>query len=365
MIGMPTIAPATLAHTASMDLDEQQAWAARYRWFAEQECPQQPLYVAICQAIAADAELLALHQGMPAAQARPNLLLAALHEAVLDQPSQPLAAYYRSVGGERAPDAELPGLLRERLLGDARLRSRLLSHATQTNEPGRCAPLRLAIDALVARSGEGRLAWFDFGCSAGLNLFVDEDALRCAGTTRGPGRRLRLDCDWRGGELPAAGDWRIVARLGVDPATVDVRDADAARWLRACVWPDDVARFERLCQALDWARRHPPPIERQTDGLQRLASWLDELPPGCLPVLLNSWVLAYFSAAERAAFHARVLAWVRAGRLAWICAEDAACHPAGLGVAPRSGATLWSLHWGGHSQAWAWSHAHGGWAEAI
>lgn len=348
-----------------MEIEEQQRWAARYRQFAEQECPRQPLYVAICHAIAADAELLALHQGMPAAQARPNLLLAALHEAVLDEPRQPLAAYYRSVGGERAPDAELRGLLRERLLGDARLRSRLLSHATQTNEPGRCAPLRLAIDALAARSGASRLALFDFGCSAGLNLAVDADELHCAGTRRGPGRRLRLHCDWRGGVLPPAQDWQIVDRLGVDPAPVDVRDEQAARWLQACVWPDDVGRFERLSAALAWARRQPPPIERQADGLQRLASWLDGLPSDTLPVLLNSWVLAYFSAAERAEFHSRVLAWVRAGRLAWICAEDAACHPAGLGVAPRAGATLWSLHWGARSEAWAWSHAHGGWAEAL
>lgn len=362
---MPTFAAAMAAHTGRMDQEEQQRWAARYRQFADQECPQQPLYVAICEAIATDAELLALHADMPAAQARPNLLLAALHEAVLSEPEQALAAYYRSVGGQRAPDAALPALLRDRLLGDARLRSRLLSHATQTNEPGRCAPLRLALDALVARSGLRRLALFDFGCSAGLNLAVDEDELCCAGTRRGPGLRLSLDCDWRGGELPAAEDWQIVARLGVDLAPVDVRDEQAARWLQACVWPDDVGRFERLSAALAWARRHPPPIERQTDGLQRLKSWLDGLPPDSLPVLLNSWVLAYFSAAERAVFHARVLAWVRAGRLAWICAEDAACQPAELGVAPRTGATLWSLHWGARSEAWAWSHAHGAWAEAV
>ncbi len=362
---MPTIASAAAAHTAAMEIEEQQRWAARYRQFADQECPQQPLYVAICQALAADPELLALHEGMPAAQARPNLLLAALHEAVLEQPAQPLAAYFRSVGGRRSPDAELPGLLRERLLGDARLRSRLLTHATQTNEAGRCAPLRLAIDALVERGGWSRLALFDFGCSAGLNLAVDADELRCAGTRRGPGQRLRLDCEWRGGPLPSPQRWTITARLGVDPAPVDVRDAQAARWLQACVWPDDVERVERLRLALAWARRHPPPVERQADGLQRLTSWLDALPGDTMPLLLNSWVLAYFSAAERTEFHARVLVWVRAGRLAWICAEDAACHPAALGVTPRTCATLWSLHWGTHSEAWAWSHAHGGWAEAL
>jgi len=348
-----------------MNPDDLATWAARYRQFAAQECPQQPLYVAICEAIAADPALLALHAEIPPTQARPNLLLAVLHDAVLAAPQQPLAAYYRSLGGRRAPDAELPALLRQRLLGDASaVVARLRSRATQTNEPGRCAVLRLAIDAIAARSGRQRLALFDFGCSAGLNLGVDADRVDCGGSTRGPGERLALHCEWRGGALPPPQPWQIVARLGVDPAPVDVADADASRWLQACVWPDDVARFERLSRALAAARRSRPPIEAQADGLARLDQWLDELPADVLPLLFNSWVLAYLSADERDAFHRRVLAWVRAGRLAWICAEDAACHPPGL-AAPRAGATLWSLHLGSGSQAWAWSHAHGQWAEAL
>lgn len=357
-----------------MDDQDLAAWAARYRQFADQECPQQPLYAAICAAVAADPQLLALHAEIPPTQARPNLLLAALHDELLAEPAQALAAYYPNLGGRRAPDAQLPGLLRERLLGNARVAGALRSRATQTNEPGRAAVLRLAIDELVARTARRRLALFDFGCSAGLNLDVDADRVDCggsAGSPRGPASlavprpRLQLQCDWRGGTLPAAQDWQIVERLGVDPAPIDLRDAEAARWLQACVWPDDVARFERLSLALAWARRQPPPVERQADGLQRLARWLDELPSDCLPLLFNSWVLAYLDAAERAAFQSRALAWVRAGRLAWICAEDAACHPPGLGITPRTGATLWSLHWGAHSHAWAWSHAHGGWAEAA
>ena len=140
--------------------------------------------------------------------------------------------------------------------------------------------------------------------------------------------------------------------------------AAAARWLQACVWPDDVARFERLGRALDWARRHPPAIEAQADGLLRLEGWLDILPADALPLLFNSWVLAYFSAAQREAFHARVLSLVRDRGLAWICAEEAGGHPPGLAPV-RAATTLWSLHHGAHSQAWAWSHAHGSWAEAI
>ena len=92
---------------------------------------------------------------------------------------------------------------------------------------------------------------------------------------------------------------------------VEASDAQAARWLQACVWPDDVERFAGLSRALDWARRHRPPVEAQADGLARLDAWLDELPPGAQPLLFNSWVLAYFSEAERDAFHRRVAALVR------------------------------------------------------
>jgi hypothetical protein len=349
-----------------MHPDEIQDWAARYRRFAALECPQQPLYVAICEAIAADPELLALHADIPAAQARPNLLLAAVHERLLAGVAHPLADYYPSVGGQRRPDAALPGLLRDLLLGAQRpqIEGLLRSRATQTNEPGRCAVLRLALDAFVAASGQRRLALFDFGSSAGLNLGVDEDRVDCGGKVRGSGQRLLLRCDWRGGALPAAEDWQIVERLGVDLRPVDTSDSDAARWLQACVWPDDRERFARLGAALDWARQRRPRVEAQTDGLARLAQWLTVLPVGLQPVLFNSWVLAYFSGPEREAFHRRVLALVRERGLAWICAEDAACHPQPM-PAPRAGATLWSLHHRAQSQAWAWSHAHGGWAEAI
>lgn len=346
--------------------NEIRQWAARYRRFAAQECPQQPLYVAICEAIASDPELLALHELIPAAQARPNLLLAAVHERLLAGVEHALAAYYPSVGGQRRPDAGLPAQLRDLILGAERPRIEALlrSRATQTNEPGRCAVLRLALDALVGQTGSRRLALFDFGSSAGLNLGVDEDRVDCGGTVRGSGRRLRLHCDWRGGLLPAPVEWQIVERLGVDLIPVDAGDSEAARWLQACVWPDDRERFARLSTALDWARRNRPPVEAQVDGLARLAQWLAALPDGVLPVLFNSWVLAYFIEPEREAFHRRVLSLVRERGLAWICAEDASCHPQPMPAA-RAGATLWSLHHGAHSQAWAWSHAHGGWAEAV
>jgi len=38
----------------------------------------------------------------------------------------------------------------------------------------------------------------------------------------------------------------VVARVGVELDPVDVTDADDARWLRACLWPDQPERVARL-----------------------------------------------------------------------------------------------------------------------
>lgn len=357
-------------------------WARQYRHFAAHECSQDPLYVAICQAVAAVPELLALMQEVPATQARPNLLLAALHERVLAGATHALADYYPSVGGTRTPDAALPALL----LDLARQqRPALLAHlrgrATQTNEIGRCAVLWPALQRLAALSGKGELALFDFGSSAGLNLGVDryhyDYGLFQRGARPDP-ERPRIACRWLGEAAPPPpqAGFELVARLGVDLAPVDLLDEQEVRWLRACLWPCDRPRAQRLDQALALARAAGPAVERHAEGLDRLERWLDELPAGVQPVLFNSWVLAYLEPAALARYQARVAGLVRARGLAWISAEAAALRPAGLalpaaavaGVPPQT-ATLWSLQWREgralRQRALAWSHAHGQWVHWL
>lgn len=352
------------AHTAAMAAFPPVSpadWAAHFEDFATRACAQQPLYQAICRAAAGQPELLQLCCLMPPRQARANLFLAAVHERLLAGLAHPLREYYPNLGGRRAPDAELPGRLadlvrRERAPIEAHLRSR----ATQTNEAARCAPLRLALDAL-AEDGD-RFALFEFGASAGLNLSVDADEVSVNGRPRGPGTRLRLALDWQQGEPPAARGWQIVERLGVDLEPVAADDEAGRRWLQACLWPDDLPRFERLGRALDWAARARPPLQRSADGLQVLADWLPSLPAGVRPLLLTSWVLVYLSAAERADFHARALHLVKTRGLSWICAEPPEAQPLPAPPAASGVDTLWSLHTPAGSRAWAWAHAHGSWA---
>lgn len=359
--------------------DELQRWARQYRQFAEQDGRDDPLYVALSQAIAAAPEILALQQQASAEQRRPVLLLAALHERILAGlpygPGHELAQYYPSVGGTRAPDDRLPALLLDFVRQQrAALGASLRQRSTQTNEIGRCAVLWPALQALAQRTAAQDLALFDFGCSAGLNLGVDQyrydygDFQR--GAPAGAGVPV-VGCEWRGASPPPPdASWRIVERMGSDLAPVDLQAPQALRWLRACIWPYDRLRAERLQQAATLAQRQPARLVASADGLAVLEDWLDTLPAGVQPVLFNSWVLAYFEPAQLRRHHARVATLVRERGLAWLNAETAALAPlvhksaCPAGESPRS-ATLWTLLWPGGAEALAWSHPHGRWLQWL
>lgn len=347
--------------------------AAQFRHFAEVECPHDPLYVAICRAVADAPVLLALMDHAPPTQARPNLLLAALHERVLAGVEHPLVAYYPSVGGEQMPDAALPALLLDFAQREQpALMDHLSQRSTQTNEIGRCAVLWPALSKIAALTGRQDLALLDFGSSAGLNLGVDgyhyDYGHFSLGAPAAPDRPS-VRCEWRGQILPPALPWRLADRLGLDLAPIDVHDEAAARWLRACLWPHDRERAVRLDLALASAQQANWPVLQADDGLAAVAQWLDERPAGAQPVLFNSWVLAYFEPAALAQFQAQTARWVVERGLVWLSAEPPALRPPGLALPPADSsgesATLWTVQWadGGllQQRALAWSHPHGRW----
>jgi hypothetical protein len=210
--------------------------ATELRRFAAQDCHQEPLYVALCTLAAGDARLLQLLAEAPPLQRRHVLLLAALHERVLADRRSPLAAYYRSAGGSRAPDPELLGAVHALLDAHAAALLQHLRHgATQTNEVARCAALWPALAATGRLTGQHELALLDFGCSAGLNLGVDayHFRYRLPGgevLSRGPaadGQRVEIDAHWFGEPPPAAAP-RLISRHGV-AARRPPRRAPAAR----------------------------------------------------------------------------------------------------------------------------------------
>ncbi|HEY9108555.1 MAG TPA: DUF2332 domain-containing protein [Roseateles sp.] len=355
------------------------ALSALLRRFGREECGLEPLYAALCEVAAADERALALLAEALPGQRKANLLLAALHERVLAGAAPELAAYYPSAGGARAPDAGLAQALSTCLADQWPALLQHLRHgATQTNEIGRCVAIWPALGAVARTTGRHELALLDFGCSAGLNLAVDQYALRYRSDDgvshdRGAprdGRRAEIETRWLGAvPLPEPAGWRLVQRDGLDPAPVDVNDHERLRWLQACLWPHDAARRERLARASAQMRALPHRLRQADDCIAAIEPWLATVPAGVQPVLLTSWVLYYLGDAELARLRATVDRMAHSHGLAWLCGDLAALSARGdvppepvlPEGEPATSLTLWTLRHGAVERALAWSHPHGRW----
>ena len=88
----------------------------------------------------------------------------------------------------------------------------------------------------------------------------------------------------------------MAERVGLDLAPVDPFSDDDARWLLACLWPDNLTRFDRLRAALANVRAapHPPRLERG-DLLTDLPRVVAAMPGDEPLVVFHSWVAAYLS----------------------------------------------------------------------
>jgi hypothetical protein len=304
---------------------------ARFERLARVECAvRSPLYAAICRALADDANALELVLCAPAAQRRPTLLLAAIHDLLLGGVEHELRAHVPTVAGGRAarddPGALAVAFCREHRDALARV---LATRTTQTNEVNRTAAL---LPALVHATPAGaRLRLVELGASAGLNLLLDRyehrypdgsgaDLGTLASETRST-PRVVCECEVAG-EPPAIDPPPVIAeRIGVDVDPIDVRDPPAARWLLACTWPDEADRVARLRAAIELARRDPPVVMRG-DALALLGDLADGGCDDVHPVIWHSWVLAYWSRERRRALSAAIDAIGARRDLTWIYLEQ-------------------------------------------
>lgn len=256
----------------------QEGLADRFERFAAVQCDgSSPLYAAVCRRIAADPEILTLAAAAPPGQPVPNLLLAAAHYLMLGEGADPASIFGSYL--------EFAGFCRKRR---DRMSAVIAARRVQTNEPGRCAYLLPALIEVRKICAARPFAVVEIGASAGLNLFWDRYAYDYGdGAIRGEHRSpVRLSCALRGSRKPSLPPPlpEVTRRLGIDLSPVDLRDADAVRWLRALVWADDQERAERLYQALEIARRHPPEMIAG-DALRLLPGILAGLPeaePACV-----------------------------------------------------------------------------------
>jgi len=314
--------------------------AQMYRHFGEVDAGgTSPLYERVALALSESAEALRAIEAAPARRRHPTVILAALHDLALAGRAPALAAAYAAADGDAAAGAAIDTLVR---MTDSVV-AVAVRRRTRANETGRCAVLYPAIAEAARRVGASAVGLIDVGCSAGLNLSVDRVGLTYSnGQSLGdPSSPVRLPCSIVGGRpVPARAMPGVAARVGVDLDPVDVTDADDARWLRACVPPDQPERAARLDAETALAAADPPLLLRG-DAVDVLPDAFARVPADALPVVTTTWALSHFPLESRPRFLHR-LDEAAAGRaVAWVSAE-------GVGVAPAI-PTLGDRRASGHS----------------
>jgi hypothetical protein len=244
---------------------------------------------------------------------RPLLLLAALrNDALAEGPLHPLWP------GLAAPvpsaDAVTEDALRAAFDGSHMRVFDALAHRTvQTNETSRAVAWLWPAALAGAGAGGRAVALADVGASAGLNLVADD-----------------LPAIWTdedGAPLEVARRVRAVARLGLDEAPVDALREEDARWLRACVWPGEPEREERLLLAVEAFRaariRPDAPVLlpiRATNVPARL-DVLSAAESGALVIAYQTIVRDYLAPEERGEYVDGMRAWLAThppGQALWI-----------------------------------------------
>jgi hypothetical protein len=315
-----------------------------YRHFGEVDAAgTSPLYERVAIALSDCDEALRAIEAAPARKRHPTVILAALHYLALAGRAPALAAAYAAGDAEAAAGAAIDTLLRmtDSVVAIAGRRRTLAS------ETGRCAVLYPAIAEAARRAGADAVGLIDVGCSAGLNLSVDRVGISYSnGQSLGdPSSPVQLSSSVVGDRpIPTRPLPDVVARVGIDLDPVDVTDPDDARWLRACVWPDQPGRAARLEAEMSLAATVSPLLLRG-DAVEVVPDALARVPEWALPVVTTTWALSRFPLESRQRFLHR-LDEAAAGRaVAWVSAEGVGVAPSipTLGDRPASGHSIIGL----------------------
>lgn len=297
-----------------------------YRRFGEVDAAgTSPLYERVAVALGESDEALRAIETVPARKRHPTVVLAALHDLALAGRAPALAAAYGAADGDAAAAAAIDTLLS---MTDSVV-AIAVRRRTRANETGRGAVLYPAITEAARRAGATAVGLIDVGCSAGLNLTVDR-----VGITYGNGQSLgdpssavQLSSSIVGDRpVPTRAMPEVVARVGIDLDPVDVTDADDARWLRACLRPDQPERAARLDAELALAATAPP-LLLQGDAVEMLPDAIARVPADALPVVTTTWALSHLPLESRLRFLHRLDEAATGRTVAWVSAE-------GVGVAP-------------------------------
>ena len=292
--------------------------AALFAEFARTASRRTPLYERLATGIAKDPALAGLLLHAPPRQRQPVLLFACVHDLLLADGEDPLAAFYPTLTTPADTGDPIPAFGRFCAAHHDELVTLLATRSTQTNEVGRCALLLPPFGLIAAEVGP--LCHLDVGASAGLNLLLDRWHYTYEpGGDVGVPAPVHLVCGTRGKVQIPASMPLVVERHGLDRDPIDVGDPEARRWLEASVWPDQPDRFERLRAALGVAATAGLDI-RAGDAVRDTPALV--MAAAAHPVVTNTWVLNYLSPDERRAYLDGLDRCGRRRDVSWVFAES-------------------------------------------
>jgi hypothetical protein len=316
----------------SAALDEIQA---RLRRFSAAAAETSPLYSNLAGEAASDDDVARLLT--VATDPRPELFFAAVQRVLQAEPFHELTNYYPALGGTYGPDSALWPLFRAFVTERAdRIRTLVAMRVVRTNEVGRAALFYPAVALAGRAAGGGPVGLLEVGACAGLLLGIDTYSYRyqseqAGQVAAGPGRAvlglhcaLRLEPGQKGPTIPKR--LLVSARIGLDPAPVDLDDEDEYAWLEACIWPDQPDRLRQFGAAAT-ARKKKPPVLVTGDPVEDLAAAAGRIPAELPVIVLTSDALRMFSAERIEAFRAALAALADSRTTVWVSLES---YAAGL-----------------------------------
>jgi hypothetical protein len=262
------------------------------------------LYARLSEGVRGDGELRGMCANAKPGQPHANLLFGAVHFLLLRGAQHPLRAFYPDLGGTDAGDP-FPAFRDFCLTHREELLPLIASRVTNTNEVGRSAILHPGFRA-AADEAKMPLCPIEIGPSAGLNMIWDSYGVRYHkdGNTIAaiaPDAPLVIECEAMGDKIPPAGPLpKIAGRLGLERNPVDLSNAEDRDWLRALMWPDQIARAKRLDKAIALFEKSRPEI-RSGDALALLPEAMAAAPQGSAICIYHTITVYQFSTAMKQA----------------------------------------------------------------
>ena len=245
------------------------ALAEVYRRFGESAAATSPLYERVALALSGSEEALRAIAAAPSRRRSPTAILAALHDLALAGHAPELAAAYAARDGDAAASAAIDALRTADVAGHRTVRA---------DESGRHTVLYPAVAEAARRMGASAVGLIDVGRPAGLNLNVDRVGIAYDnGQSSGdPASPVQRSASIVGGRpVPSGAVPEVVARVVVDRDPVDVTNKEDARWLRACLPPEQGAALEAEIALVD------PPLLLAGEPVETLARRVHARACGC------------------------------------------------------------------------------------